>query len=90
LQSRRRFNRKNFEELHLAAKDEKKKVAKKTNPISRFVRETVGELRKVSWPSRQEAINLTIIVLIVMVVTSVFLYVVDIIGARLLTLAVGM
>jgi len=90
LQSRRRFNRKNFEELHLAAKDEKKKVAKKTNPISRFVRETVGELRKVSWPSRQEAINLTIIVLIVMIVTSVFLYVVDIIGARLLTLAVGM
>jgi len=74
----------------LAGKDEKKKVAKKTNAITRFVRETVGELRKVSWPSRQEAINLTIIVLIVMVVTSIFLYVVDIIGARLLTLAVGL
>jgi preprotein translocase subunit SecE len=74
----------------LAGKIEKKKVAKKPNAISRFVRETVGELRKVSWPSRQEAINLTIIVLIVMVVTSIFLYVVDIIGARLLTLAIGL
>ena len=74
----------------MAGKIEKKKVAKKSNAISRFVRETVGELRKVSWPSRQEAINLTIIVLIVMVVTSIFLYVVDIIGARLLTLAVGL
>lgn len=74
----------------MAGKIEKKKVAKKPNIISRFVRETVGELRKVSWPSRQEAINLTIIVLIVMVVTSIFLYTVDIIGARLLTLAVGL
>ncbi|MFH2038335.1 MAG: preprotein translocase subunit SecE [Chloroflexota bacterium] len=74
----------------MAGKIEKKKAAKKSNAISRFVRETVGELRKVSWPSRQEAINLTIIVLIVMVVTSIFLYTVDIIGARLLTLAVGL
>lgn len=74
----------------MAGKDEKKKVAKKPNAIARFVRETVGELRKVSWPSRQEAINLTIIVLIVMVITSLFLYTVDILGARLLTLAVGL
>lgn len=74
----------------MAGKDEKKKATKKPNVISRFVRETVGELRKVSWPSRQEAINLTIIVLIVMVITSIFLYGVDIFGARLLTLAVGL
>jgi preprotein translocase subunit SecE len=74
----------------LAGKDEKKKVAKKPNAISRFVRETVGELRKVSWPTRQEAINLTIIVLIVMVATSIFLYAVDIMAARVLTLMVGM
>ncbi|OGN72811.1 MAG: preprotein translocase subunit SecE [Chloroflexi bacterium GWB2_49_20] len=58
--------------------------------MSRFVRETVGELRKVSWPTRAEAINLTIIVLIVMVATSIFLYTVDIMAARLLTLMVGM
>ena len=74
----------------MAGKDDNKKVAKRPNAITRFVRETVGELRKVSWPSRQEAINLTIIVLIVMVFTSVFLYAVDIMGARLLTLAVGL
>jgi preprotein translocase subunit SecE len=74
----------------LAGNDEKKKVAKKPNAISRFVRETVGELRKVSWPTRQEAINLTIIVVIVMVATSTFLYSVDILAARLLTLAVGL
>jgi preprotein translocase subunit SecE len=74
----------------LAGKSVKKKTAKKPNAITRFVRETVGELRKVSWPSRQEAINLTIIVLIVMVFTSIFLYGVDLLGARMLTLAIGL
>jgi len=74
----------------LAGKKGKRKTAKKPNAITRFVRETVGELRKVSWPSRQEAINLTIIVMIVMVLTSIFLYGVDLVGARLLTLAIGL
>jgi preprotein translocase subunit SecE len=73
----------------LAGKDEKKKVAKKPNAITRFVRETVGELRKVSWPTRQEAINLTIIVIIVMVTTSIFLYMVDAAAAKILTMAIG-
>ena len=73
----------------MAGKVDNKKVAKKPNRIVRFVRETVGELRKVSWPSRQEAINLTIIVIIVMVATSIFLYSVDLVAARLLTLAIG-
>lgn len=73
----------------MAEKVEKKKSVKKPNAISRFVRETVGELRKVSWPSRAEAINMTIIVVIVMVATSIFLYSVDIMAARLLALAIG-
>ena len=33
--------------------------------IQRFFQETVGELRKVSWPTRQEAIRLTEIVIVV-------------------------
>lgn len=73
----------------MADKDEKKKGVKKPNAIARFVRETVGELRKVSWPTRAEALNLTVIVVIVMVATSIFLYSVDILAARVLTLAIG-
>ena len=46
---------------------EKKEIRKKPNAIQRYLGETVGELRKVSWPTRKEAMNLTIIVLIVMV-----------------------
>jgi preprotein translocase subunit SecE len=51
--------------------------------IRRLVRETVGELRKVSWPSRQEAFNLTKIVLIVIFATSFILGLLDIVFARL-------
>jgi preprotein translocase subunit SecE len=62
---------------------------KRENSLARFWRETVGELRKVAWPTRQEAINLTIIVLIVMAGMSIFLFTVDEIAARLLALALG-
>jgi preprotein translocase subunit SecE len=58
-------------------------LAEKTNQqnaVARFYRETVGELRKVSWPTRAEAIRLTGIVLIVLVVMAIILGGVDWIG----------
>jgi preprotein translocase subunit SecE len=68
----------------LAAKDEKPRG--KPSKIGSFVRETVGELRKVSWPSRQEATNLTLIVLVVMIFMAIFLWLVDLGGSELLSL----
>ena len=65
---------------------EKKVAQQKTNRISRYFRETAGELRKVNWPTRQEAINLTTIVLIVIAVMSIFLGILDIIFAELFAL----
>jgi len=62
----------------------------KPNPINVFYRETVGELRKVSWPSRTEATNLTIIVLLVLIGMAVFLGTVDLVGEKLLQLALGL
>ncbi|MBA4380426.1 MAG: preprotein translocase subunit SecE [Anaerolinea sp.] len=73
-------------EYHLARKD--KKSRRQPNAITRYVSETVGELRKVSWPSRQEAINLTIIVLVVMIIMSIFLWLVDLGGTGLLDLII--
>ncbi|MEI7847192.1 MAG: preprotein translocase subunit SecE, partial [Chloroflexota bacterium] len=49
----------------------------------------VGELRKVSWPSRAEAMNLTAIGLVVLVVMAIFLGLIDLIGENLLQLALG-
>lgn len=62
---------------------------KQENAVQRFIRETLGELRKVSWPSRQEAINLTIVVLIVIVAMSSFLGVLDFLYARFFSLILG-
>jgi len=67
-----------------------KKSSKKQNAIQRFTRETVGELRKVSWPTRQEAWQLTIVVLVVLAFMSVFLgIIVDGIAGQLLSLLLG-
>ena len=47
-----------------------------------FVREVVAEFRKVAWPSRQELINSTVVVITVTVVVSLFLGAVDVVLAR--------
>jgi len=52
------------------------------NRIQTFFRETVGELRKVNWPTRQEAWNLTKVVLVVMFSMSAFLGVLDFLFSR--------
>ena len=56
-----------------------KKAEKKTggNRLFRYFRETYYELRRVSWPSRSEAINLTIIVVVVTMALSIILGLVD-------------
>lgn len=43
------------------------------NPIVRYFRETRGELRKVTWPTREEAWRLTLIVLGVTAAMAIFL-----------------
>ena len=50
--------------------------------IREFVQEVLAEFRKVTWPSRQELINSTTIVIVVTVVLAFFLGGVDIALAR--------
>ena len=50
---------------------------RKENAIIRYFRQTWAELKKVRWPSRREAVNLTVIVLAVTVAMSAFLGIVD-------------
>ena len=67
-----------------------KKASKKQNAIQRFTRETVGELRKVSWPTRQEAWQLTQIVIVVLIFMAFFLgIIVDGIARQFLNLLLG-
>ena len=55
----------------------KKKTTTQSNPVSRYLRETRGELRKVTWPTRDESMRLTAIVLAVSLAFSLFLWVFD-------------
>ena len=63
--------------------------AKKQNAIQRYFSETAGELRKVSWPTRQEAVQLTILVLVVMVFMGLFLGLMDLIAGHVLNWVLG-
>ena len=62
--------------------------AKKGNRISRFLRETRSELRKVVWPTRREAVNMTAIVLGVTVLMAAGLGIVDWLFTQLFALVV--
>lgn len=55
----------------------KKSAATQPNPVSRYFRETRGELRKVTWPTRDESWRLTAIVLGVSLAFSIFLWFFD-------------
>ena len=47
------------------------------NAITRYLRETWAELKKVRWPTRQEAQNLTLVVLAVTVAMAAILGLLD-------------
>jgi preprotein translocase subunit SecE len=53
------------------------KEIRKDNRIVSYIRETRAELRKVVWPTREEATNLTIIVVSTIIAMSVFFGTID-------------
>jgi len=75
----------------VVAKAEKGKIIERRQPnrIQVFFRETVGELRKVSWPTRQEAWNLTLIVLAVVFSMGTLLGLLDFLFTRFFALILG-
>lgn len=62
---------------------------KEPNAIQRYYRETVGELRKVNWPTTKEALRLTKIVLIVLAVMSAILGALDLAFSKIIELIVA-
>jgi len=67
------------------AEKAKEVQVKKPNAIQRWWKETIGELRKVTWPTPREAWRLTVIVIIVMVSTAVVLGLLDFGLSKLVT-----
>ncbi len=63
---------------------------KKPNAIQAYFRETMGELRKVSWPTWPEARQLTWIVLVVMVLMGAILGLTDAGARAILNIVLGL
>ncbi|MFN2274318.1 MAG: preprotein translocase subunit SecE [Anaerolineales bacterium] len=70
----------------------KSKAASKrrSNPVSRYLRESIAELKKVTWPTRQEAMQLTVIVLIVVTAMSALLGSLDFVFSRLIAFIISL
>jgi len=64
-------------------------AAKSENRIVRYFKEVRAEIRRVTWPTRRVATNLTLIVLSVTLAASVAMGVVDWLFAQLFALIVG-
>ena len=52
----------------------KAETERKPNRLAEYFREARAELRRVTWPTREEALNLTWIVLVVTVVMAILLW----------------
>ena len=70
----------------MALKEKKPNLIQKTK---NWWRQTIGELRKVTWPTREDALALTRIVLIVTVIMSAILGILDFVFSRLVSILVG-
>jgi preprotein translocase subunit SecE len=69
------------------AEKKQARLTQEVQPENRFVqfyRETMAELRKVVWPTREQAQNLTVIVIIVVIIMAIFLGGIDAILTALL------
>ncbi len=64
-------------------------ILKRDNAIIRYFRETRAEMSKVTWPTREEAIRLTGIVLAVTAGMAAFLGLLDAIFGTLFRLLMG-
>ncbi len=66
------------------AKSKNEASAKSVNPVVKYLRETRAELSKVTWPTRDEWIRLSGIVLAVTVAMALILGITDAIGAQIM------
>jgi preprotein translocase subunit SecE len=59
------------------ARAEMKEQKQQQNAVVRYLKEVRSEMSKVIWPTREQAINLTSIVLTVMIAMGLFLGLID-------------
>ena len=81
----------------VAKSDKTKKVTRRFDEVPKewvaqsrqYLREVVSELRKVVWPSRKETLGSTVVVLVIVVISGIFLGLVDHILGSIVSLVLG-
>lgn len=66
------------------AKSKNEASAPKTNPIAKYLRETRAEVAKVTWPTREEWLRLSVIVLAVTIAMALILGITDAVAAQIM------
>ena len=64
------------------------KTANQPNPVTKYWKETRGELRKVTWPTRDESQRLTAIVIGVTIAFAIFLWGFDLLFSNVIQLLI--
>ncbi|MDR0813341.1 MAG: preprotein translocase subunit SecE [Oscillospiraceae bacterium] len=68
------------------SKKVKKVKVKKPNRFTKWFREMFAELKKVTWATKKQIINNTLIVLAVMVVAGILIWVLDFAGSNIFSM----
>ena len=61
---------------------------KSENALVRYFRDTRAEVAKVTWPTREEGIRLTWVVLIVTVISAIVLFGIDLLFSSIIALLI--
>lgn len=59
------------------------------NKLTSYIKESIEELKKVTWPTRKETIRLTSVVVVVSAIVSLYLGVLDFIFSQFLKVVVA-
>lgn len=62
--------------------------ARSDNALVRYFRDTRAEVAKVTWPTREEGIRLTLVVSVVTLISAIFLFGIDSIFSYLIGLLI--
>jgi len=54
-----------------------------------YIKKVYTEMRKVTWPTRSELINSTIVVIVISAIVAVIIFVLDLIWSKALRIIVG-
>ena len=65
-----------------------KKIWSLLNNLILFLKDVRGELRKVTWPSKQDVIGSTIVVIVCTLIIGIYLWLCDFVFSRILGLII--